>query len=139
MCGLNELGGEDVKEIKLSKLDDDTPMFREDENYLYEAREIKNGILFEGEEYHKYGDWYTAKEMKWIPCARNMVEEYMIQHYESGQMYEGWDEYALDCIDKESVKKIQKMLNEMFGSVGEYYKADKSVEIDISPNPGGLI
>lgn len=60
-----------------------------------------------------------------------MIEQYIDS--ERDDMYESWDERALDCIDEGAIEAIQRQLEEMFASIKGYWTFGKGVEIDIFP------
>lgn len=128
------VGEDNVRPVKLSELDEGVMIFRDGDNRIYEVCELKDEILMDdGEDHHEFGGWYTAKEMTWNPDIRSVLEDYIVNHYEDGNMYEGWVDRALDAITTEGIGKVEEVLSEMFCSVSEHYEADKPVEVDVFP------
>lgn len=117
--------------VKLSELPDTTELSIEESSTTYTAAELKHEIINLGEPHHESSNWYTIKPASWIPDAESMIDRMIDDTYD--EMYENWDEKARDCVDKETVEKIQVLLTEMFASARDYWEYDKPVEIDIFP------
>jgi hypothetical protein len=120
-----------VEKVKLSDLPDDAQMSIKESHTSYTVAELKHEILELGEPHHESTNWYTIKDETWTPDVESMIDRLIDDSYD--EMYEDWDERARDCVDKETVEKIQVLLNEMFASARGYWEYDKAVEIDIFP------
>ena len=123
--------------LKLSELDDAAELGREDQNTIYTVADLKREIIELGEPHHLYDDWYTVIPQKWRPDAKYMLESYIENEYQ--EMYEDWDERAMDCITDEVARQIQAILDKAFssGHATDYWTFDKKVEIDIIPHEVG--
>lgn len=120
--------------LKLSKLSDDIEVSAKESHIVYTVAELKREILELGEPHHETSNWYTIERKRWSPDAYSMVESYIENEY--CNMYDGWNERAMDCITDEVVDKIQAILNEAFKGdyATAYWEYDKPVEIDVFPN-----
>lgn len=121
-----------MKELKLSQLADDIELAAEGSS-VYTVEELKREILEFGEPHHELDNWSTVKKKKWKPDAQWMIQCYI--ENEHNQMYESWDEVAMNCVSNVLVQNIQTLLDEAFddSSVKTYWTYDKPVEIDIFP------
>ena len=118
--------------LKLSQLDDDVQVSCERETSVYTAGELKREIREFNKPINEDDKWYVVSPAKWKPDAREMLENYI--EYEYQDMYEDWDERALDSLDKGMLETIQGILENTFGlSVTDYWKYDfdKPVVIDV--------
>lgn len=122
-----------MEKLKLSQLNDDVEISIEESNSVYTVAELKREILELGEEHHKSDNWYTIIRKQWKPSAINMIRDYIEREYDD--MYEDWDERAMDCVSDTVVANIQTILDEAFESdyATAYWIYDKPVEIDIFP------
>lgn len=120
--------------LKLSELPDEVEVSREGSDTVYTVAELKREILELGEPHHEYSDWCTIERKRWSPEAYSMIESYIENEY--CNMYDGWNERALDCITDEVINKIQAILDEAFEGdyATAYWEYDKPVEIDVFPN-----
>lgn len=121
------------KKLKLSKLDDEVEIAREDSWHILTVGQLKHEMQNLGEPHHKHNDWYTLKGAQWRPDAEAMIERHI--ELEADDMYEGWYDRAWDCINPEHIEKIQVILDQAFedGHATNYWNYDQPVEIDILP------
>lgn len=122
--------------LKLSMLPDDTEIATQQYlSTIYTAEDLKKEIIELGEAHHLVDGWYTVTRKEWRPDARSMLEDYIQNQYESGYLYEDWDERARDCASDILIQNMQTLLEEAFDgeSVKSYWEWDKPVEIDIFP------
>ncbi len=119
--------------VKLSELADDVEVSIEESSTVYTVGQLKREILELGEPHHEKSNWCTITREKWTPNAERMLDSYI--ENEGCDMYEDWDERAWDCLPKEVVEKIQKILDEAFSTeyATAYWICDMAVEIDILP------
>ncbi|QNK89413.1 hypothetical protein H7992_07030 [Sporosarcina sp. resist] len=122
-----------MKELKLSELDDNIEIAKEETSSFYTVGELKREILKFDSEDHFIGQWFTVEKKRWQPCAQSMIESYI--DGQSDEMYEDWSERALDCVSESLIDKVQKLLNGAFegDDATVYWEWDKPVEIDILP------
>jgi len=117
-----------VEKVNLSELPDETPVSYEDAHYTYTAEELREKV--KEDDYKKSVTWYVATEKRWAPDAKWMLSSYIENEYD--QMYEDWDERAMDCIKKEHIDRIQAVLEEAFsGDSATLYWSLDGPEIDI--------
>lgn len=118
---------------KLSELSKDVELSYEDAGFAYTAAELKQELLnsLVDNEYLLSKDWFLIERKHWKPDARNMIDVYIENEYQ--EMYEDWDERAMDCISDEIISKLQNVLEEALkgDSVTEYWNYTESVEIDV--------
>lgn len=124
-----------MKKVNLSELNDDVLIAREDSIGINTVGELKHEITILKEPHHERYNWFTVVKKKWKPCALSMLTDYVINHYESGEMYEGWDERAIECLTDENVKKVQMSLDEVFkgDDTTVYFEPVAQINIDIHP------
>jgi|SRR5699024_351615 len=118
--------------LKLSQLDDDVTISCDREENVYTVKRLKHEIRELNKSIHKNDEWYVVSPAKWKPDAKEMLDNYIGIEYQD--MYEGWDERALDSLDKGMIETIQGILENTFGSsVTDYWKYDfdKPVVIDV--------
>lgn len=122
-----------MAKLKLSELADETKVSHENTQTIWTAAKLRREIIELGEPHHKVTNWYTVKKQKWSPDANRMVENYI--ENESDEMYEDWDERAIECITDEIVAKIQSIMDEAFKDdyATTYWSYETSVEIDVFP------
>ncbi|MED3839760.1 Uncharacterised protein [Niallia circulans] len=97
-----------MKMMKLSQLADDVEISVEESHLTYTVAELKREILDLGEPHHETSNWCVIKRQKWSPNANYMVESYI--ELEAQEMYEDWDERAMDCMTDEVIEEIQAIL-----------------------------
>lgn len=119
--------------LKLSELEDDVKIGREEHNEFYTVAELKREIIEFGEPCHEHTNWYTIKMHRWKPSAECMIEDYIENQYQD--MYEDWDDRANDCITEDIMKRLQTILDEAFSGdhATVYWTFEQPVEIDIYP------
>lgn len=119
---------------KLSELSNEIELCVEESNVVYTVAELKREIVELGESHHETDNWFIIKKKKWKPNAVRMVEKYIENEYDD--MYEDWDERAMDCMTDEYMNKIQEILNEAFKDKDAtvYWSYEEPIEIDIFPN-----
>lgn len=122
-----------MKMMKLSQLADDVEISVEESHLTYTVAELKREILDLGEPHHETSNWCVIKRQKWSPNANYMVESYI--ELEAQEMYEDWDERAMDCMTDEVIEEIQAILEKAFNSdhATAYWTYENPVEIDIFP------
>src|SRR6185312_8556812 len=121
-----------MEELKLSELAEDVELAKEETSSIFTVAELKHEILNFGDEDHFIGQWFTVEKKKWKPDAQWMIQCYIENEHD--QMYEDWDEVAMDCVSDVLVQNIQTLLDEAFDtSARTYCEWDKPVEIDILP------
>lgn len=122
-----------MKMMKLSQLADDVEISVEESHFTYTVAELKREILDLGEPHHETSNWCVIKRQKWSPNANYMVESYI--ELEAQEMYEDWDERAMDCMTDEVIEEIQATLEIAFNSdhATAYWTYENPVEIDIFP------
>lgn len=122
-----------VKKLKLSELADDVEVSIEESSTVYTVAELKREILELGEPHHESPNWFTITRKRWNPSAMQMVESYIEREYD--EMYEDWDNRAMDCMTDEVISKIQSILDEAFKGdyATVYWTYEDRVEIDIQP------
>jgi hypothetical protein len=116
--------------VKLSELPNETLVSYEDARYTLTVEELRVRIA-SGEESENHA-WYVATEKRWMPDAEYMLERYIENEYD--EMYEDWDERAMDCLKDEHYTRIQAILDEAFKEdhATKYWLLDGAeVEIDI--------
>ncbi|MGG0667881.1 hypothetical protein ABE073_05045 [Lederbergia citrisecunda] len=120
-----------MEELKLSQLADDVEISNDGTLRIWTVEELKSEITQFRDE--QTGQWFTVKRKKWQPCAQSMIEDYIDN--QSDQMYEDWNERAMDCISDVLVENIQTLLDEAFNGddATVYWEWDKPIEIDIFP------
>lgn len=124
--------------LKLSELSDDVLIGQEDSGTQYTVADMKHEILSLGEPHHEYKPYYVLKEKRWKPNARYMLERYIENEYD--EMYEDWDERAMDCVKSHNlIERIQELFDEAFKGdhVSKYWTCEQKVEIDILPQAPG--
>lgn len=123
-----------MEKLKLSELSDEVEVSIEESHIVYTVAELKSEIINLGEPHHESSNWYTIDRKRWLPSASHMVDNYIQSEYDD--MYENWDERAMDCLSDEVIEKIQKILDEAFKGdhATVYWTYEKQVEIDIFPN-----
>lgn len=123
-----------VTTLKLSELPNETELSVEESNITYTVGELKREILELGEPHHELNNWYTIKKRKWKPNAHLMVERYIDNEFED--MYEDWDERAMECLNETVIENIQQLLDEAFKGdhATVYWTHEEPVEIDIFPS-----
>src|SRR5699024_4129022 len=120
--------------IKLSELADDVCVALEDSFRVYTVEELKQEISEFSEPHYKKGNWYIVEKRQWEPDAHRMLERYI--EMEAEDLYEDWEERVWGDIQEEDIRKIQNILDNIFGNnVTEYweYKFSKRVDIDVYP------
>lgn len=119
---------------KLSELSNEIELCVEESSIIYTVAELKREILELGEPHHETDTWFIIKKKKWKPDVVRMVEQYIENEYDD--MYEDWDERAMECMTDEHLNKIQEILNEAFKGEDAtvYWSYEESVEIDIFPS-----
>lgn len=122
-----------VKKLKLSELADEVEVSIEESSNVYTVAELKHEILELGEPHHESPNWYTITRKRWKPNAMYMIETYIEREYD--EMYEDWDNRALDCVTNEVIDKIQTILDEAFKDdyATTYWTYEDRLEIDIKP------
>jgi len=132
MCKVNELlntekGEIELKQIELSKLKDSDYVCNE-YGMLISVGELRESM--ESDEATTTG-WFLAEKRTWVPDARYMLENYIDN--EKDDMYEGWEDNALACVNKEANKewiyKLDKLLAELFDdSVRTYFEGTQEID-----------
>lgn len=118
-----------MKELKLSQLADDVEISNDGTLRIWTVEELKDEITHFGDE--QTGQWFTVKRKQWHPCAQSMIESYI--ENQSDDMYEDWDERAIDCVSDILIQNIQTLLDGAFNNSDAtvYWEWDKPVEIDV--------
>lgn len=116
------------EKVKLSELSEQTVVSFEEAGYTLTVAELKAELKKDDEAAER--TWYVVEAQTWQPDAQRMVEDYIEQEYQ--EMYEDWDERAMDCINDDVLSKIQTILDETFkgSSVRDYWTLEKLIEID---------
>ena len=107
---------------------------QEESSTQYTVAAMKHEILELGEPHHEHRPYYVLKEHRWKPDAKYMLERYIESEYD--EMYEDWDERALDCIEKSNcIERIQAILDDVLSDdhVSKYWTCEQEVEIDLLP------
>jgi len=122
-----------MNELKLSELNDDVEISKEESNSVYTVAELKREIQKFGNEDHFIGQWFTVKRGRWKPDAKSMIDSYLDN--ESCNLYEDFYSVAMSEMPKGVIKNIQTLLDEVFenNSVCDYWTYENHVEIDIFP------
>lgn len=97
--------------VNLSELPGDTQLSYEDAPYTISASDLIKRIG-DGEDLVEH-TWYVATEKRWKPNARFMMGCYIENEY-GIEMYEDWNQRALDCLKEEHYDRIQSVLDEAF-------------------------
>ena len=114
-----------MEKINLSNLGKDILVFHADYLTPISAQELRE-LLKEGEATTE--EWYVAEKRKWTPDARYMLNNYI--ENEADAMYEGWEDNAFACINKEWVHKIDAIIEKMFDdSTRNYYVATQEIDV----------
>lgn len=115
-----------MEKIKLSSLEDEALVLHVDYYFtLISAQELRD-MLKEGEVTTE--EWYIAEKRKWVPDARYMLDSYI--ENEADAMYEGWEDNAFACVNKEWVHKIDAILEKMFDeSTRTYYVGTQEIDV----------
>lgn len=115
------------EKVKLSDLSEETEVSFEDATYTLTVGELKEELLKDDEAIER--TWYVVKAQTWQPDANRMIEDYIESEYQ--EMYEDWDERAMDCINDDIISKVQTILDEAFKSpsVKNYWTFEKEIEI----------
>lgn len=119
--------------LKLSTLADNVEVSIMETDTVYTVAELKQEIIRLGEEHHLSNNWHTVKRHKWNPSAETMVDRYLDS--ESCELYEDFYSVAMGEMEKDAIKKIQKILDETFknNTVCDYWTYEEPIEIDIYP------
>lgn len=114
-----------MEKINLSSLEGNTLVLHADYPTPFSVQELRY-LLKEGETTTE--EWYIAEEHRWAPDARHMLDNYI--ENEADDMYEGWEDNAFACINKEQICKIDAILEKMFDdSTRNYYVATKEIDV----------
>lgn len=122
---------------KLSELNDDVEVAYE-EGDVYTVAELKAELLdpiCDDEFFYK--QWFLIERKRWKPDAQSMVESFIDNEYQD--MYEDWDERAMDCFNKNIITELQDILDKAFKSdyATVYWNHAEAIEIDIAkPSEG---
>lgn len=116
--------------IKLSELPNETEISIEESHEVITAGELRQDLERDGDLDQANAKWLTIRRKQWKPNAQRMITSYIEQEYDD--MYEDWDERAMDCVSKTVVDNLQQILDEAFKSetVTEYWSYEKDVIID---------
>lgn len=116
------------EKVKLSELSDETIVSFEEAGYTLTVAELKEELSKDDEAAER--TWYVVEAQTWQPDAQFMLENYIESEYQ--EMYEDWDERAMDCITDDVKAKIQAVLDEAFKdpSVKNYWTLEKEIELD---------
>lgn len=106
----------------LSTLSDDVILSYEYATYTLTPSELRQRIE-EGEALGNH-TWYVCTPHKWKADAKRMIESYIDDQCQD--MYEDWEEHAMDCLQQEHYDRIQAILDEAFSSeaVTDYWMLD---------------
>lgn len=114
-----------MEKINLSSLGEDTLVFHADYLTPISTQELRY-LLKEGEVTTE--EWYVAEKRKWVPDARYMLDSYI--ENEADAMYEGWEDNAFACVNKEWVYKIDAILEKMFDDgTRTYYVGTQEIDV----------
>lgn len=118
------------KFVKLSELPQETEISIEDSHEVITAGELRRDLDKDGDLDQANANWFTIQRKKWKPNAQRMITAYIENEYDD--MYEDWDERAMDCVSKTVVDNLQQILEEAFKgeSVTKYWSYEKDVIID---------
>jgi hypothetical protein len=121
---------------KLSELPDEEQVSIEYSSTKYTVAELKHEILVLGEPHHQSTNWLIVSDAKWKPDAETMFEQY--RDNVADDMFENFDEHVNDQLNKDTISKLQAVLDEAFGDGIGYWNYGKAVEIDIFPPNGSV-
>lgn len=116
--------------VRLSELPSETELSVEESGYVITAGELRRDLEQDGDLDQANENWYTIQRKQWKPNAQRMITTYIEQEYDD--MYEDWDERAMDCVTKTVIDNLQQILDEAFKgeTVTEYWSYEKGVIID---------
>lgn len=116
--------------IKLSELPNETEISIEESHEVITAGELRRDLEQDGDLDQANANWFTIQRKQWKPNAQRMITAYIEQEYDD--MYEDWDERAMDCVSKTVIDNLQQILDEAFKgeTVTEYWSYEKDVIID---------
>lgn len=115
--------------IKLSELSDDIEVSYDDSHTVWSVKKLKRDL--KNDTYLHTKVWHTIERHEWNPCAKYMIESYIENEYQ--EMYDSWNEKAMDCITDDVTNKVQAILNDAFkeDTVKNYWSLEKQIEIDL--------
>ncbi|RLJ90146.1 hypothetical protein [Planococcus citreus] len=116
--------------VLLSELPNETELSVEESGYTITAGELRRDLERDGDLDQANDNWCTIQRKRWKPSAERMVVAYIEQEYD--EMYEDWDDRAMECLKDEHYQRIQEVLDEAFkgDSATEYWSYEKDVIID---------
>jgi|SRR5690606_8674555 len=116
--------------VKLSELPNDTELSIEESHEVITASELRRDLEQDGDLDQANANWFTIQRKQWKPNAQRMITAYIENEYDD--MYEDWDERAMDCVSKTVIDNLQQILDEAFKgeSVTDYWSYEKDVIID---------
>lgn len=74
--------------------------------------------------------YYLVQPQVWKPDAQEMIKGYI--RSESYNMYQDWDEVAMDCVDCKGISSLQNVLDEIFNDdvMKNFYTFVDVIKID---------